>query len=171
MAYSAIAVANAFIEKARTKGITDLSPMKLQKLVYFAHAWSLALTGKPLINEKVKAWPYGPVIDSIYHEFKNFGSKNITNLGTAFEGTDSDNVFDMKYVIPRLPKEDIEASQIVDAILDTYGNRSATSLSNLTHEKGSAWCETQSEHKMGQVRGYVIDNEIIKTSMKSKLSV
>ncbi|MDZ5641674.1 hypothetical protein [Enterobacter sp. A103] len=35
MAYSAIAVANAFIEKANERGICDLSPMKLQKLVFF----------------------------------------------------------------------------------------------------------------------------------------
>ncbi|MFM1365617.1 type II toxin-antitoxin system antitoxin SocA domain-containing protein [Yersinia enterocolitica] len=171
MAYSAIAVANSFIEKSKLRDISDLSPMKLQKLVYFAHAWMLALTDKPLINEPVKAWQYGPVINSVYHEFKNFGSQNITNLGTEFEGIDSDNIFDMKYVIPRIPKDDNQSNQIIDAVLDTYGNKSATFLSNLTHEPGSAWCETQHEHNKGHARGYVIDNEIIKKSMKSKLGV
>lgn len=171
MAYSAIAVANAFIEKAKSKGINDLSPMKLQKLVYFAHAWMLALADKPLIKENVKAWKFGPVIDSVYHEFKSFGSGNISTLGTEFEGLESDDVFDIKYVIPKLPKNDETASAIIDAILDTYGDRSAISLSNLTHEPGSAWCITRDQHKDGAVREFIIDNEIIKRSMKKKLNL
>lgn len=171
MAYSAIAVANAFIEKAKNKGINDLSPMKLQKLVYFAHAWMLALADKPLIKEDVKAWKFGPVIDSVYHEFKSFGSNNITTMGTEFVGLGSDDIFDVKYVIPRLPKSDETASAIVDAILDTYGDRSAISLSNLTHEPGSAWCVTREKHKDGSVREFVIDNEIIKHAMKKKLNI
>lgn len=171
MAYSAIAVANAFIEKAKGKGINDLSPMKLQKLVYFAHAWMLAIVDKPLIKDNVKAWKFGPVIDSVYHEFKSFGSSNISTLGTEFEGLESDDVFDIKYVIPKLPKSDETASAIIDAILDTYGDRSAISLSNLTHEPGSAWCITRAQHKDGAVREFIIDNEIIKSAMKKKLNL
>lgn len=171
MAYSAIAVANAFIEKAAEKGIRDLTPMKLQKLVFFAHSWMLALSDKPLIKENVKAWKYGPVIDSIYHEFKSYGSKNITSPGTEFEGLDSDDVFDMKYIIPRLPKTDEHANAIVDAILETYGNRSATTLSNLTHEAGSAWAITRSKHRDGEVREFIIPNDVIRDTTKKKLKI
>lgn len=171
MAYSAIAVANAFIEKAEKKGINDLSPMKLQKLVYFAHAWMLALADKPLIKEDVKAWKYGPVIESVYHEFKSFGSNRITSLGTEFQGLDSDDVFDMKYVIPKLPKSDKQAAAVIEAIIDIYGDRSAIYLSNLTHAQGSAWCETRNKHADGSVREFVISNDIIKKAMKEKLNL
>lgn len=171
MAYSAIAVANAFIEKANERGIRDLSPMKLQKLVFFAHSWMLALSGKPLIKEPVKAWKYGPVIDSVYHEFKSYGSRNIVSLGTEFEGLDSDDVFDMKYTIPKLPKNDEHANAIINAILDTYGNRTATYLSNLTHESGSAWAVTRKLHCDGGVREFVIPNEIIKETTIKKLKI
>ena len=47
MAYSTIAVANAFIERAKGAKITDLTPMKLQKLVFFAQSWSLKILDKP----------------------------------------------------------------------------------------------------------------------------
>lgn len=170
MAYSAIAVANAFIEKAKARGIKDLSPMKLQKLVYFSHAWMLAIDGTPLIKDPVKAWRFGPVIDSVYHEFKSFGSQNITQLGTEYESS-GDGFLDFKYVIPLLPKADTKVDQILDAILDTYGDLSAVKLSNLTHEPGSAWSITEKEHLGGEQRGYIISNDIIKDSMRNKLGL
>lgn len=63
--HNSLAIANYFIEL--TKNYDNLvSPMKLQKLVYFAHGWCLAHADKPLINEKVEAWQYRPVVSSLY---------------------------------------------------------------------------------------------------------
>jgi uncharacterized phage-associated protein len=44
----------------------------------------LAINKEPLIDERVEAWNYGPVIPSLYHEFKNFGSGAITLPATDF---------------------------------------------------------------------------------------
>ena len=55
MTYQAVAIANAFIDIGKQNNATDLTPMKLQKLVYFAHGWNLGATGRPLINEEVEA--------------------------------------------------------------------------------------------------------------------
>uniref|UniRef100_UPI0009526B6D Panacea domain-containing protein n=1 Tax=Serratia marcescens TaxID=615 RepID=UPI0009526B6D len=138
MAYSAIAVANAFIAKAKKCGIKDLTPMKLQKLVFFAHAWSLAAYGEPLIRDKVLAWKYGPVIESVYHEFKAYGSNNITSVGTEFVWDDDPNsIVKAKFVAPEIPASDEYATAIIDIIFDVYGDKSAIYLSNLTHETGS----------------------------------
>jgi len=38
-----------------------ISTMKLQKLLYLAQGWNLALTGKPLFREDFEAWASGPV--------------------------------------------------------------------------------------------------------------
>ena len=73
--YSALAIANFFLENHKS-----ISPMKLQKLVYFAHGWNLAISNNPLIKEPIEAWDYGPVISTIYNEFKLFGGSNKNRL-------------------------------------------------------------------------------------------
>ncbi len=172
MAYSAIAIANAFIEKAKKFGITDLTPMKLQKLVFFAHSWSLAISDEPLIKDKILAWKYGPVIESIYHEFKGYGSRNITALGTEFLWDDDPNaIIKAKFVAPILPKSDDYANAIVNTIIDVYGDKSAIYLSNLTHQKGSAWEVTREHHHDGESRGYEIPNDIIKKTTKMEFGL
>nr|WP_256351506.1 type II toxin-antitoxin system antitoxin SocA domain-containing protein [Pseudomonas gingeri] len=62
--------------------------MKQQKLVYYSHGWHAGYTDQPLINEAVETWQYGPVIPSLYHEFKRFGSGEIVKKGTVKKGTD-----------------------------------------------------------------------------------
>jgi uncharacterized phage-associated protein len=56
---------NWFLQKAASECET-LNPIKLQKLLYIAHGWHLALFNKPLFNENFKAWEWGPVIDTFY---------------------------------------------------------------------------------------------------------
>lgn len=172
MAYSAIAVANAFIEKAKEKGIKDITPMKLQKLVFYAHAWSLVVSDKPLVNDKVFAWPYGPVIESIYHEFKGFGSTNITKPGTEIDLDESpDALIKVKYVTPSVPKSDQLTQSLIDYVIDAYGDQSAIALSNLTHRPGSAWHTVMELHGGGEPRNLVIPNSIIKECTSRELGL
>jgi uncharacterized phage-associated protein len=56
---------------------TPLTNMKLQKVLYLANGMHLALTGKALLKEDIQAWKYGPVIPSVYNNFKNWGNKPI----------------------------------------------------------------------------------------------
>lgn len=50
----------------------DVTPLKLQKLLYYVQGYSLALTGKPAFREKIEAWRYGPVVESVYQEYKKY---------------------------------------------------------------------------------------------------
>ena len=172
MAYSAIAVANAFIEKAKERGIKDITPMKLQKLVFYAHAWSLVMSNKPLVNDKVFAWPYGPVIESIYHEFKGFGSKNITSPGTEFVWDDDPNAtVRAKYVAPSIPESDSLSQSLVDYVLEAYGDQDAIALSNLTHRPGSAWHTIMEQNGGGEPRNLIIPNDVIKECTARELGL
>lgn len=68
MIYDPYILANFFIEKGiSTK--TFMSPHKVEFLIYFAHGWHLAIDGRPFIDEKVKAWRHGPVIESIHKRY------------------------------------------------------------------------------------------------------
>lgn len=165
MAHSAIAVANAFIERAKKYGISDLSPMKLQKLVYFAHAWQLALTGKPLIDEPICAWRYGPVVQSVYNTFRGYGSGHIPTPAVAYEHNQG-------VPFPVIPTvNDKEGAQLIDAVINTYGNQSAIFLSNLTHQSGSAWDITKDQHRHGQVSSWTIPNEVIRDTTRTQLGM
>ena len=61
---------NWFIQQTNAKGLI-LTPVKLNHLVILADWWHLHRTGAFLINERVEAWPSGPVLPSIYHEYKD----------------------------------------------------------------------------------------------------
>ena len=73
---NAIEVANHFIEQAEKAG-QELTQMKLHKLLYFAHGWHLAMTGKPLFEEPILAGPYGPYMQSVYEGAYGFGSGDL----------------------------------------------------------------------------------------------
>src|SRR5262245_59991994 len=81
LGFSADAVSNYFLIRADNEG-RPITPMKLQKLMYFAHGWHLALdtSGDSLIAEDAQAWDYGPVFPHTYYEFKDFGNRPIDRL-------------------------------------------------------------------------------------------
>ena len=131
-------VANRFLEIARLEGKT-IDPMKLQKLVYLAHAWNLAFTGQPLIQEQFEAWKFGPVCPPLYRLYKQFGSGPIpapVNGQSALEHT---------------------FEHIIREAWRVYGERTGMNLSDLTHESGSAWSQVFSS----RLFNVVIPNDFI----------
>jgi uncharacterized phage-associated protein len=81
---TALDVARLFLAWANRDGdvITNL---KMQKLLYYAQAWHLVNFGQPLFDDQIQAWNFGPVVRSIYHEFKAFGSSPIDYKKTGQE--------------------------------------------------------------------------------------
>jgi uncharacterized phage-associated protein len=65
-------IAIYFIERANQTG-TAISNLKLQKLVYYAQSWHLAIHGTPLFEENFQAWIHGPVVPELYNQYKAFG--------------------------------------------------------------------------------------------------
>lgn len=81
--YSASQIADYFVfldsQEMLDDGIPEgVSPLKLQKYLYFAQAASLALDNKKLFNEEIEAWKYGPVVSSVYQTYKDNGNTPIT---------------------------------------------------------------------------------------------
>lgn len=64
-------VASYFIWLANESG-SFISNLKLQKLVYYAQAWHLALRDAPLFSADFEAWVHGPVIPDLYQQYKHF---------------------------------------------------------------------------------------------------
>ncbi len=121
MSYLAATIANEFLRLGERDGI-PIGPMKLQKLVYLAHGWHLAFLGTPLIHESIEAWKYGPVVPSLYRQFREFRSDPITRLADG----------------PEMPLI-VEDRKLIEAVWDKYKNNTPLQLSMYTHEAGYAW--------------------------------
>lgn len=147
MAFSAKAVANEFLRLAYADG-RRISPLKMQKLVYLAHGWYLAVTGRPLLNEPIQAWKYGPVIPSIYKEFKENGSDVITFPASVYRN----GQFAPAKMDEEGSLEDVAtARQVVERVWQQYKSFSASDLTTLTHEEGSPWDQTPNKDELGTV--------------------
>ena len=145
MAFPAKAIANEFLTIAKNQG-DDLTPMKLQKLVYFAHGWYLAVTGKPLISEDIQAWEYGPVIPSLYKDFREYGNSPIGFPATEFKMRDGRATL----FVPLIgnsgnPEERDTARQVVQKVWKEYGPYTPARLSNATHAPDSPWNQVYRE--------------------------
>lgn len=124
-------VANDFLQWDFQNGQASITPMKMQKLVYLAHGWHLAINDTPLIGEKFAVWPYGPVEESLYHIFKQYRDDPITDYAKSWVG-DARKAFVIL---------DFNAHfrEIFDLVISKYAHFTALQLSALTHQEGTPW--------------------------------
>lgn len=93
-----------------------VTAMKLQKLVYYAQAWSLVWDETPLFRAKIEAWANGPVVPSLYREHRG------------------------EFLVSEWPKGNpkslsVRERETVDAVIRFYGKRNPQWLSDLTHSE------------------------------------
>ncbi len=160
--YSAKNVANYFLKTYGRKH--DISSLKLQKLVYLAHGWHLALHDKALVaDENAEAWQYGPVFPSLYHEFSEFGRGPITRLANDYEVDPRSGKVKLA-VAPDIPKHDTPVRRLLDRVWDVYGKMSPWQLSAMTHQPDSPWDKTR--RQSGGKNNANIDDKVIKAHYK-----
>ena len=131
---SPVVVANNFIKRAMNESVS-LSPMKSQKLIYFLYRDYLKSTGNRLFTEPFQAWQYGPVVTSVYEEFRTFGGNDINRFARNSMG----DVFTVE--------EKGKFKESFDRVWNNYAMRSAWDLSMMTHRPGSAWSKTVERHE------------------------
>lgn len=55
----------------------DLTNLKLQKLLYYAQAWHLVFRQEPLFTDRIEAWRHGPVVPSVFRQYRHFEDRRI----------------------------------------------------------------------------------------------
>lgn len=90
--------------------------MKLEKLVYYAQAWSLVRDERPLFDEPIQAWVNGPVCPDLFEIHKGL------------------------YAVAEWPKGDVnkldlDQCKTIDVVIDFYGKQTAKWLRDLTHDE------------------------------------
>ncbi|GAB1264264.1 Panacea domain-containing protein [Aurantivibrio infirmus] len=143
MTFPVKAVANELLEIAWEKDINDVTPMKLQKLVYYAHGWWFGAFEKPLIDDQIEAWTFGPVVPDLYNATREYGNQPITKFLTEISLASLSNI---TVKTPRVPKENKKVRSCLEWIIESYGNFNGIELSNLSHEKQGPWDETVCEN-------------------------
>lgn len=115
-----------YAKEASTDGdeaASDITPMKLQKLLYYCQGYSLGTTGRPLFEDSIVAWRFGPVVKSVHREYQEHKRTSIP----------LDLVIDC-------PRVDGYVAGIVSRVIRDMGIYSATELSRRTHSE-PAWIE------------------------------
>lgn len=103
-----------------------ITNLELQKILYIAQMFSLGQRGTALFPNNIEAWDYGPVVPSIYHEFKFFGNLPIP--------------------LSAFPKGEcgicVEDATFISAISDLLKGLKGWELVAITHRDGGAWQQT-----------------------------
>lgn len=133
-------VADYFLANVKEDSGDSISNLKLQKLVYYAQGLHLAMRDAPLFGEPIEAWDHGPVVPGLYHAFKHRGYRAI----------EPPEQFVADDYAP-------EAREILDAVLEVYGQFAAWKLRDLTHDE-PPWRDTPR------------NNEIAHTALKGFFS-
>lgn len=103
--------------------VEGISNLKLQKLLYYAYGCYLAVHDEKLFHDPLLAWQHGPVVESIYHEYKNNGSRSIERF------------ISLDYEL----QEELEV--ILLWVYTTFGQYTAWALRNMTHQE-TPWKDT-----------------------------
>ena len=123
MAYKALDIANKIISKTDLEHGDTISNLKLQKMMYYQQGFHLAYFGTPLFDEDIVAWQYGPVVPSVYQEYKSFESNSIS---TSKEGISLSD----------------DEEELFNNVYEEYNQFSAVALMKMTHEE-TPWKTTE----------------------------
>lgn len=118
-----------------------VTTMKLQKLVYYCQAWSLAWDEVPLFPEDFEAWANGPVCPLLFNRHRG--------QFRLYEDFLND-----------LPNYNFteDETETMDSVLDHYGDKSPEWLSQLTHME-LPWREARKGVPLGEPCTNVISKE------------
>lgn len=100
----------------------EVTPLTLQKLLYYIQGNYAAIYDKPLFDAPCEAWVHGPVYRNVYNLFRDF----------KYNPIDDDRFVPLKEsALPLTP----EAKEVVDRVLDTFGMYSGKVLESITHKE------------------------------------
>lgn len=151
-------VADYFIYKSNfdNKFRRTISPLKLQKLIYYAQAWHVTLnSGKKMFDEDIEAWVHGPVVRSIYGKYRCYGYNFISE--------------EIKQPPKSLnQKEHNGKRNTLDLVWNLYNDLDAKTLEKMTHSE-EPWQKTREDIPSHQASNRVISTQSMQDYYKKYL--
>ncbi len=120
-----------FIVLYLAKNGLSVTPLKLQKVLYYIQAWHLVNFNKhPLFVDEPQAWVNGPVYRQVYDMFKSIPLYKNIRRGTGID-QNGDHYIEAKKVI----KLNVEQWEYIDAAVKHFGMMSEEKLVFMTHSE------------------------------------
>lgn len=104
------------------ESLKEVTPLMLQKLLYFIQGIYQALYGTPIFREDCEAWVHGPVYPMVYDLFKDF----------KYNPIDDDRFAVLDGMADKLTDEE---RMVIDLVVNTFGLYSGKVLEKITHNE------------------------------------
>ncbi len=127
-----------------------ITNQKLQKLLYYAQVWYLALYGRRLFPEDFQAWIHGPTQPDVYAAYSKFGTGPITAPNSVWELSNA-------------------LSQHIEHVFESYGHLTAFDLARLACSE-MPWIAARAGVPSDEPSTNVIDVNTMKSFYKSRLN-
>jgi len=122
------------------------SPMKLQKLCYYAQGYALA-EGNQLFDEDFQAWQHGPVVNDLYDKYREYKWRQISeDVGDA----------------------DDAILEFITDVVSAYGRYDGAALSTMTHRE-SPWVDARGDLDESQGSTAIMTKKSIGNFFAAKL--
>ncbi|WP_419742417.1 type II toxin-antitoxin system antitoxin SocA domain-containing protein [Paraclostridium dentum] len=122
----------------------DITPLALQKMLYYCQAFCKVFTGKYLFENECQAWVHGPVYVEVYNKYSKFG-------GSIIELCDEKTYL-----------ENQDEEEIVECVAKYFGKYSGRTLELMTHME-RPWRDTRKGLKVNESSNKVIEKDLIES--------
>ena len=128
--------------------IQEITPLALQKILYFIQGIYMVLFGEPLYKEDCMAWVHGPVYEEVYDLFKDFKYNPIE---------------DNRFAIFKERFEELseQEKKVIDLVINSFGKYSGKVLEKITHNE-SPWKNARTDYESLQPSRELIGKDDIK---------
>jgi uncharacterized phage-associated protein len=159
--YTAMDIANYIIWYVSEKQLGKITPLKLQKILYYVSTTYLKDCDELLFDEEFEKWQYGPVVTDVYHNFKKFGISHIfETVPTLIEDQGSFLGFKRQIFDVNIFNENDNFKRVAERVICKLIAIDAFDLVELTHEE-KAWKSFETRIKAGAKELKYTKNELL----------
>lgn len=126
----------------------EVTPLALQKMLYFIQGIYMVLFNVELFNEDCEAWAHGPVFRDVYDVFKNFKYNPIDDTRFSMFQNRFNELSD-------------NVKQVINLVVESFGMYSGKTLERITHGE-APWKDARSNCLPDEPSNEVISKEAIK---------
>lgn len=146
-------IAKFFLDIVDRDSGSAITPLKLQKILYYAQGFYLAMYDTELFTEDFQAWAHGPANPEIYEEYKVYGC-------TIIDAPKKEEI----------PIFDDKVVGFLYDIWNTFGIYDGKYLEELTHNE-EPWKNARKGYEPGEKCSEIISKESMKIFFKTKINV